>query len=262
MKIKMEHVTLRRQQKTILEDINWEVANGEIWAILGLNGAGKSTLLRLILAEFWQSEGEIEILDTSFGTGDISQLRKKIGIVGSFIAERFPRGMRAEEIVLTGKFKSSILYTSYEETDLKQAQDMMKLLKADSLIGRKYDSLSQGERQIILIARALMDKPQILILDEATSGLDLFAREQLLHHIEQISQMKQAPTIIYVTHHAEEITTFMTHLLLLKNGKIIAKGKKEDVFIPHVLNEFYDCPVTLVPIGEQRYFIKPEVKYV
>lgn len=259
MVISMKDVSLLRQGKELLAHIDWQVKKGETWAILGLNGAGKSTLLRLILAEFWNTAGQVEILGTRFGQGDIPQLRHKIGVVGSFIAERFPRGMKTEEIVLTGKYKSSILYTAYEESDLDQAREMLVSLDAASLIGRKYDSLSQGERQTVLIARSLMEDPEILILDEATSGLDLFAREKLLAQVERICQREQAPTVLYVTHHAEEITASMTHLLLLKEGRVVAQGPKDQVFTPEILSEFYSCPISLIPLGEERYFIKTEV---
>lgn len=258
MVISMKDVSLLRQGKEILSHIDWQVQKGETWAILGLNGAGKSTLLRLILAEFWQSAGEVDILGTHFGQGDIPKLRQKIGVVGSFIAERFPRGMKTEEIVLTGKYKSSILYTSYGEKELNEAKEMLTSLEANDLIGRKYESLSQGERQTVLIARSLMENPEILILDEASSGLDLFAREKLLSQVDRICQ-QQAPTVIYVTHHAEEITSSMTHLLLLKEGQVLAQGKKEEVFRAEILSNFYDCPVSLIPLGDDRYFIKTEV---
>lgn len=262
MLISMQDVSLKRQGNTLLSHINWQVQPGETWAILGLNGAGKSTLLRLIMAEYWKTSGQVEVLGTRFGAGDIPSLRHKIGVVGSFIAERFPTGMLAEQIVLTGKYKSSILYTAYEESDLEQARQMLRDLQAEKLIGRSYQTLSQGERQTLLIARSLMDAPEILILDEASSGLDLFARERLLQQVHQIRQLDKAPTILYVTHHAEEITRDMTHVLLLKEGQVMAQGPKEEVMTQKLLSQFYDCPIQLIDLGEDRLFIKPEVAHV
>ena len=184
------------------------------WAILGLNGSGKTSLLKLITAEYWTSQGSVEVLGNQFGGTDISNMRTKIGIVGSFIAERLSPHMLAEKIVLTGKYKSSILYTEYGEKELEEARQMLISIGGEHLLGRIYASLSQGEKQLLLIARSLMESPEILILDEATSGLDLFAREKLLTQIEQITSLPNAPTIIYVTHHAEEITRSFTHVLL------------------------------------------------
>lgn len=150
MIISMKNVHYKRQGKTILEDINREFRKGERWAILGLTGAGKSTLLRILMAEFWKTSGDLTVLGVEFGKGDIPSLRTKIGVVGSFLAERFPIDLTAEQIVLTGKYKSSILYREYGKAELDGAIDMLKTIKAEHLIGRTYSSLSQGERQLLL----------------------------------------------------------------------------------------------------------------
>ncbi|MCQ2963771.1 ABC transporter ATP-binding protein [Streptococcus sp.] len=256
--ITLENVTLSRQNKTLLKDITWKVNKGEHWAILGLNGSGKTSLLKLITAEYWTSQGSVEVLGNKFGGTDISNMRTKIGIVGSFIAERLSPHMLAEKIVLTGKYKSSILYTEYGEKELNEARQMLISIGGEHLLGRIYASLSQGEKQLLLIARSLMEEPEILILDEATSGLDLFAREKLLRQIEQITTLPKAPTILYVTHHAEEITRSFTHVLLLKKGNIIAKGPKNEVLTETILSDFYDQKVSIVPLGDDRIYIKPE----
>ncbi|EFW88806.1 ABC transporter ATP-binding protein [Streptococcus equinus] len=256
--ITLENVTLSRQNKTLLKDITWKVNKGEHWAILGLNGSGKTSLLKLITAEYWTSQGSVEVLGNKFGGTDISNMRTKIGIVGSFIAERLSPHMLAEKIVLTGKYKSSILYTEYGEKGLNEARQMLISIGGEHLLGRIYASLSQGEKQLLLIARSLMEEPEILILDEATSGLDLFAREKLLRQIEQITTLPTAPTILYVTHHAEEITRSFTHVLLLKKGQIIAEGPKNEVLTETILSDFYDQKVSIVPLGDDRIYIKPE----
>lgn len=256
--ITLENVTLSRQNKTLLKDITWKVNKGEHWAILGLNGSGKTSLLKLITAEYWTSQGSVEVLGNKFGGTDISNMRTKIGIVGSFIAERLSPHMLAEKIVLTGKYKSSILYTEYGEKELNEARQMLISIGGEHLLGRIYANLSQGEKQLLLIARSLMEEPEILILDEATSGLDLFAREKLLRQIEQITTLPKAPTILYVTHHAEEITRSFTHVLLLKKGQIIAEGPKNEVLTETILSDFYDQKVSIVPLGDDRIYIKPE----
>ncbi|MBM7635635.1 ABC transporter ATP-binding protein [Streptococcus saliviloxodontae] len=255
--ISMTDVSLTRQGKTLLKNLNWQVESGQTWAILGLNGAGKSTLLKLIMAEFFQSQGDLKILGHHFGHGDITSLRNQIGVVSSFITERLPKHMKAEKIVLTGKYKASILYKAYGESDLQEAKDMLTSLGAGELIGRDYHSLSQGEKQIVLVARSLMEAPAIIILDEATVGLDLFAREKLLRQIDKITELDHAPLVLYVTHHAEEITEKMTHILLLREGEIVAQGKKEDIITPEVLADFYQNPVQIIPIDEHRFYINP-----
>lgn len=258
IQLSLTNVSLERQNKKLLNNVTWQVNKGEHWAILGLNGSGKTSLLKLITAEYWTSQGSMEVLGNQFGGTDISNIRTKIGIVGSFIAERLSPHMLAEKIVLTGKYKSSILYTEYGEKELEEARQMLISIGGEHLLGRIYASLSQGEKQLLLIARSLMESPEILILDEATSGLDLFAREKLLTQIEQITSLPNAPTIIYVTHHAEEITRSFTHVLLLKKGNIIAKGPKNEVLTEEILSNFYDQPVSIVPLGDERVYIKPE----
>ncbi|TDE68994.1 ABC transporter ATP-binding protein [Streptococcus sp. KCJ4932] len=260
IQLSLTNVSLERQNKKLLNNVTWQVNKGEHWAILGLNGSGKTSLLKLITAEYWTSQGNVEVLGNQFGGTDISNMRTKIGIVGSFIAERLSPHMLAEKIVLTGKYKSSILYTEYGEKELEEARQMLISIGGEHLLGRIYASLSQGEKQLLLIARSLMEEPEILILDEATSGLDLFAREKLLTQIEQITSLPNAPTIIYVTHHAEEITRSFTHVLLLKKGNIIAKGPKNEVLTEKILSDFYDQPVSIVPLGDDRIYIKPEFK--
>lgn len=260
IQLSLTNVSLERQNKKLLNNVTWQVNKGEHWAILGLNGSGKTSLLKLITAEYWTSQGSVEVLGNKFGGTDISNMRTKIGIVGSFIAERLSPHMLAEKIVLTGKYKSSILYTEYGEKELEEARQMLISIGGEHLLGRIYASLSQGEKQLLLIARSLMESPEILILDEATSGLDLFAREKLLTQIEQITSLPNAPTIIYVTHHAEEITCSFTHVLLLKKGNIIAKGPKNEVLTEKILSDFYDQPVSIVPLGDERIYIKPEFK--
>lgn len=257
--ISMKNVSLRKQGKDLLTGINWTVEKGQTWAILGLNGAGKTTLLKLIMAEHYPTDGQTEILDVPFGQGDISEIRKRIGIVSGFISDRLSLQMVAEQAVLTGKYKSSILYKEYGEKELGEARDMLTRLDGEKLIGCRLHTLSQGERQLIMIARCLMEEPDIIILDEATVGLDLFAREKLLKQIDRITDLPQAPTVLYVTHHAEEITQKMDHVLLLKQGRIIAQGKKEDIITLPTLTKFFDNQVSIIPIDDHRFFIKPEL---
>lgn len=135
---------------------------------------------------------------------------------------------------------------------------MLRRIGAISLIGRKYRTLSQGEKQTILIARSLMEEPDLLIFDEASSGLDLFAREAIFQLIHQIKQMEKAPTILFVTHHAEEITKSFSHVLLLKEGQSFAQGPKEEILTQDTLSAFYGGKVQLIPIGEDRYYIQTD----
>ena len=264
--INLKNVNLTRNKKEILKDITWKVNPSENWVILGLNGSGKSSLLKLILAEEWKTSGEITVLNTQFGSGEIPKLRKRISVVGSFIAERFQPNIKAENLVYTGKFNSSMLYKPYTDQELDEARQLLRQMGAKSLISRNYASLSQGEKQVLLIARSLILKPELLILDEATNGLDLFAKEKLLKQLQQINQLKTAPTLIYISHHPDEITDIFTHLLLLREGKVIQSGKKENLLNEierenillneKILTDFYQEKVE-VHRFEQKYFVIP-----
>ncbi|WP_422803801.1 ABC transporter ATP-binding protein [Streptococcus sp. FT1-106] len=257
--ISMTNVSLRKHGKDLLKNINWQVEKGQTWAILGLNGSGKTTLLKLIMAEFFPTSGKISVLGQSFGKTDITEIRKKIGIVSGFITDRLSLQLRAEQVVLTGKYNSSILYKQYGDRELNEARHMLLSLDGGHLLGRRLYELSQGEKQLVLIARSLMEEPEILILDEATVGLDLFAREKLLKQIDRITDLPTAPTVLYVTHHAEEISAKMEHIILLKKGEIVAQGPKKDIITEKTLADFFDNQVSIIPIDNDRFFIKPEL---
>ena len=252
--LSLRDVTYLQAGKEILTDITWTVQKGETWAVLGLNGAGKSTLLRILTAEFWPSSGQVEILGIPFGQGQIPLLRKKIGIVASHISERIAPSMKAEEIVLTGRYKSSILYTQVAASEWQDAKDMMQQLECGHLIGRTYASLSQGEKQKVLVARALMDQPDILILDEASNGLDFFAKEALLKQMKALTQLEQAPLLIYVTHHVDEISDSFSHLLLLKDGHIHSQGSKAAILQKENLEDFYGKKIQIFPLEDGRIY--------
>lgn len=255
--IEMINVHFVRNQQVILKNINWTVEKNEHWVILGLNGSGKSSLLKLIMAENWKTNGELTVLGTRFGVDRIPELRAKIGIVGSFIAERFRPDIVAENLVLTGRYNASMLYRAFSDTDLDEARGLMRQIGADQLIGRIYGTLSQGEKQLLLIARSLMINPEILILDEATSGLDLFAKERLLEKLHNITQLENGPTLLYITHHPDEITSDFKKVLLLRDGQVFNHGTPPEILTEEILSDFYQMPVS-VNIINDAYFVLPK----
>ncbi|MFC4653031.1 ABC transporter ATP-binding protein [Lactococcus nasutitermitis] len=255
--LSFKNVNFMRNQKSILSDINWQVNQGENWVILGLNGSGKSSLIKLIMAENWKTSGELTVLGTRFGKDQIPALRQQISIVGSFIAERFNGNSHAENLVYTGKFNSSMLYKPFTDQELDEARELMHQVGASDLIGRIYGTLSQGEKQLLLIARSLILHPNILILDEATNGLDLFAKENLLEKLHDITTMKNAPTLLYITHHPDEITEDFNKILLLRDGKIIQSGDKSSILTEQSLTNFYQKPIQIEKINK-KYFVIPK----
>lgn len=254
---KFEHVSFIRDERALLNNVNWAIDASENWAILGLNGAGKTLLLQLICGYLWPSKGRLEVLDQVFGQASIPELQRRIGWVSTALQYRMKNWETAEKIVLSGKFASIGLYQHYTDADLKQAKRILTDAGGETLIGKKYEVLSQGERQLVLISRALMANPELLILDEPCNGLDLFAREKLLTQIQHIAEQKNHPTLLYVTHHTEEILPCFNHLMLLKDGEIFAKGSRRDLFNEETLASFYAEPIQIIPLKEDRFAVYP-----
>ncbi|GCF95522.1 ABC transporter ATP-binding protein [Enterococcus florum] len=253
-----EEVSLIRQKKKLLDSINWQIEEGEDWALLGLNGAGKTLLLQLISGNMWPTRGKLTVLNQIFGKTSIPDLTKRIGWVSNLLQYRFQQTEEAERIVLSGKFASIGIYQQYQKEDMEEAKQLLSSLSGKDLIGKPYQVLSQGERQVVLIARALMAKPELLILDEPCTGLDLFAREDLLERIQQIKQGKGAPSLLYVTHHTEEILPLITHVLMVKDGKIFKKGTREALITEENLTSFYSRPITIRALTKDRLIVMPK----
>jgi len=247
-------VTVTKNNKDILKKVNWEVKKGEHWSILGLNGSGKTTLLNVINGYLHPTNGKVEVFGEIFGKTYIPDLRKQIGLISSSIQQQIQDFESVLSIVLSGKFASIGLWEAVEQADVKNAQSYMRVLNCEHLQEREYGTLSQGERQRVLIARALMANPKILILDEPCNGLDLITREELLKMIEQLSKEKDCPTLIYVTHHVEEILPCFSHTLLLKNGEVFKQGLSNDLLSEETLTKFFERPIA-VQYEQQRTWI-------
>lgn len=243
--ISLKDVSWKRDGREILSDINWEVKQGEHWGILGLNGSGKTSILNIITAYHFPSAGNVTVLDHNFGESYLPDLRKEIGFVSSSL-NRFSHIIEyetIEEIIVSGKFASFGIYEEVEKADWEKADDLIKRFRLERLKGKPYQLLSQGERRRVLIARSLMNDPKLLILDEPCSGLDILAREQVLALTKEID--KSNCSIIYVTHHIEELVEDITHVMLLNEGKIVAAGLKEEVLKDEVLSETFHLPVNV-----------------
>lgn len=249
--IELRDVSVIRSSKHLLKDVNWTIEEGEHWAILGLNGAGKTILLNLLNGYLFPSKGEIKVLGKTIGKYDMRKLRKSIGLVSSSMQEKFHGYSTAMDIVLSGKFATVDLYDETTEEDRIFAKDCLGKLDATSLANREYRTFSQGEKQRVLIARSLMAKPELLILDEPCTGLDLIAREQLLDIIRDLSEDKKAPTLIYVTHHTEEILPNFSHTLLLQKGEVHSAGTTDAVLTEENLSNFFNTPIVYEKSGDR-----------
>ena len=253
-------MSLFRENNTILDTISWIVEKGEHWAVVGANGAGKTSLLRIISGYLWPSKGKVEVLGQCYGRCDLRQLRQKIGWFTYTLGHEIPLGQKAIETVISGKYASIGLWTPPKESDYVAAYQLMKTMECDHLATTPFHKLSQGEKQKILICRALMPQPALFLLDEPLAGLDLTARERVLASLNQISHLAHPPTLILVTHHIEEIISIFTHVLLLKKGKILASGLKENVLTDHLLSQTFGLKVH-VHQRFQRFWVEVEDGY-
>src|SRR5690625_3221094 len=243
--IDLKDVTWKRGQTTILEQINWTVRKGEHWALLGLNGSGKTTILNIINGYIWPSKGKVSVLGHPFGTVDLRELRKSIGWVSSSLQERIRPIETTQHVVISGLHASIGLYEKPTEEHEAKAFELMTRLECGHLYDRMYQTCSQGEKQKLLIARALMASPELLILDEACNGLDFMSREALLTSIGDLAKEDDAPTLIYVTHHVEEIIPVFSHSLFIRRGRVFTSGRTHEVLNHEQLSRFFETPVNL-----------------
>ncbi len=232
------------EDKQVLRGIDWTVKPGEHWAVMGLNGSGKTSLLNLLNGYVHLSTGEMRVLGRRYGAYDWRRLRKSIGFISSSIQGRLYGGETALETVLSGIFSTIGLYDQPQKKDNARAQKALAGLRCGHLAPRRYETLSQGEKQKVLIARALVSSPKLLIMDEPCSGLDVFSREDFLSAVHAIGT-GPSPALIYVTHHVEEILPVFTHVLLLKAGQVHSAGVAGSVLTSKNLSSFFGVPVRL-----------------
>ena len=234
-----------RGDTVILHGLDWQVRRGEHWTILGANGCGKTTLLKTLLGYLSPTGGDIAVLGQRYGETDRRDLRLKLGIVTSALQASVPAAEPAIETVVSGRYAQLDLWLTPTRADLTAAKKLLRLLGATRLINREWQFLSQGERQRILIARALMARPRLLILDEPCAGLDPVAREEFLRFLQKLSGRKNCPAFVLVTHHVEEITPAFTHTLMLRAGRVIAAGPRAQTLTSQNLSTAFGAPLRL-----------------
>lgn len=240
---------------TILEEANWTVNRGEHWAILGANGSGKTSLLKALTGYMSPSAGEIRLLGCRYGAHDWRDLRLQIGVVTSAFAASIPPAEVAVETVISGKYAQFDLWQAVTRADRRVAEKWLRFVGLARLAGREWSYLSQGERQRVLIARALMADPKLLILDEPCAGLDPVARETFLRFLERLTHRRGGPSLVLVTHHVEEIMPGFTHALLLRQGRVLAAGPRDRTLSSARLSATFGSPVRLRRSGG-RYALR------
>jgi iron complex transport system ATP-binding protein len=218
-------VSVLRDGATLVDRLDWSVAEGERWVVLGPNGAGKTTLLQLASANLHPSRGTATILGEQLGAVDVFELRPRIGLSSAALAERLPSREAVRDVVLTASYAVVGRWReAYEDLDATRADELLAALGVAHLAERRFGTLSEGERKRVQIARALMTDPELMLLDEPAAGLDLGGREDLVRRLGLIAADEDAPALVLVTHHVEEIPPGFTHVLLLRAGRVVAAG--------------------------------------
>ncbi|MFH5209674.1 ABC transporter ATP-binding protein [Antrihabitans sp. NCIMB 15449] len=249
-------VLIRRSGVTLVGPVTWQVELDEKWVVLGPNGAGKTSLLRMAAAEVHPTSGRAHLLGEVLGRVDVQELRPRIGLSSSALASRVPPDEKVSDLVISagygvlGRWREK-----YEKVDVTRAVDTLESLGAEHLADRTYGTLSEGERKRVLIARALMTDPELLLLDEPAAGLDLGGREELVARLTDLAEDPDSPATVLVTHHVEEIPPGFTHGLLLKEGEVVAQGLLEDVLTSENLSAAFSQSISLDRV-DGRYFAR------
>lgn len=244
--LELAGVSVVRGGKTLLNGINWQVREGERWVILGPNGAGKTTLLQIAGARMHPTRGVVGILDEVLGAVDVFELRPRIGLASAALANQIPEHEKVLNVVVTASYGVTGRWREqYERADERRAFDLLHTWGMSTFMNRPFASLSEGERKRVQIARALMTDPELLLLDEPAAGLDLHGREDLVRRLTELARDEDAPAIVLVTHHLEEVPPGFTHALLLRDGGVVASGPLAEVLTEENLSETFGLPLTV-----------------
>jgi iron complex transport system ATP-binding protein len=242
----------------ILRDISWSIGRGEKWVVLGRNGSGKTSLLRLLSGFGYPSRGSMQVLGGQFGHSDLHAMRRSVGWVNADLVADIPGFMSSREVVLSGERGSIALYETMSAQEVRHADASLDAIGARHLADRRFPTLSTGERQRVLIARALAAVPQLLLLDEPCSGLDPRAREDFLESIADLFRTRPSLTVVSVTHHVEEITEGYEKMLLLMDGTVVDQGACDKVLAGPGIERVYGkrCRITRRDDRYSMHFVR------
>ncbi|GLY03647.1 MULTISPECIES: ABC transporter ATP-binding protein [Actinoplanes] len=250
--IAFDRVSVVRSGNFLINSLSWQVELDERWVVLGPNGAGKTTLLNLASAGLHPSTGTAYVLGEKLGRTDVNELRTRVGITTGRLADRIPPGERVLDVVVTAAWSVVGRWREeYDPQDEARARELLAQLGMASLVDREFGTLSEGERKRTQIARALMTDPELMLLDEPTAGLDLGGRETLIGHLTELALDPDAPAMVVVTHHVEEIPPGFTHALLLREGTVVAAGLLGEVLTADNLSKTFGLPLVVDRFGDR-----------
>tara|TARA_Y100001936_G_C16046267_1_gene654833 strand:- start:671 stop:1465 length:795 start_codon:yes stop_codon:yes gene_type:complete len=244
--LKLTSVEKTEADKKILDNINWEINGNENWIVFGPNGSGKSSLLNIASMNLHPSKGEVELLGNFLGKSDLRRLKSRIGFMSKTLENRFRANIKTLEVVVTALTGATEpWWDTFTSSDWSRAHGLLDLMGCGDKSDQTFGSLSTGERQRAMIARALMPEPEILFLDEPTAGLDMKGREELLTALSNLVNEETSPPMVLVTHHLEEIPSDFSHILLLREGKIVDSGMINEVLTKENILECFELEVSI-----------------
>ena len=236
-------LTVTRGSSKILRRVDWRVRPGEMWTILGANGSGKTSLLSCLTGFLTPASGTVTVLGETYGASDWTRLRLRVGLVSSSVRQMVEDTERPREIIGGGRYGQINFWGRLTADDLKKVAVIARQVRCTPLLERDWAVLSQGERQRVLTGRALMAKPELLILDEPCAGLDPVARDRFVHFMQRLATRKGGPAVVLVTHHLEEIPAACTHVLALHQGAVAAAGPVHEVLTNPILSRIFGAAV-------------------
>ena len=239
-------------ERPILEDVRLRIERGQHWALVGPNGCGKSTLLAIVSGDLWPSLGVVRVLGAEYGRVDKREHRKRIGLVSAALFTNLPPWDRAEEVAASGIHAMIGKLGALEAPELDRGRRALERVSAAGWAQKPYGVLSQGEKQRVMIARALVNDPALLILDESCAGLDPVSREAFLQDLARIAEEPFGPTQIHVTHHLEEIPWFVTHAIVLREGRVVAQGSAAGVLTSECLSHAFGAECHVEVHGQDK----------
>ncbi len=242
--VELKNVNHKIGNKYLLHDINWTIEEGQNWLIFGLNGSGKTTLLSILAGYLSPSSGEVRVFGETYTRENIYSLRRSVGWISNAFFDKYFNNESVLQIVLSALTGTFNINEEIGAEDVREAKYLLSTLGLESKMNLPFRNLSKGERQNVLIARALICRPKILILDEPGAGLDILNREYMQNIIEGLA-LKKLVTVLYVTHYPSEIKTYMDHTLLLRRGTILGKGATEDVFNEKNISRMFQQQVAI-----------------
>jgi iron complex transport system ATP-binding protein len=244
--VNLRGATVVRGERAILDGVDWTVQPSERWVVLGRNGSGKTTLLRLASCYLHPTAGTVDVLGGRLGRVDVRTLRARIGLTSAALADQLRPTLDALDVVMTAKHAAlEPWWHQYNDADRVRAARLLDRLGVGAFAGRQFGTLSSGERQRVLLARALMIEPGVVLLDEPNAGLDLGGREELVAALTALAVDPASPPIVLVTHHVDEIPPAFTHLLLLRDGRVLAAGPIDTTLTPETLSETFGVSLCL-----------------